>query len=195
MEPSPIQEKQKPSWDIKYEKAQERIKESFWTDFILGGLLISGIFIIVDNLNLPQETNIIIGFLIIILAISLMLGYLRWLKFTPQRINKMMDKAKKSFEIANYAKSINYFERIIRIDERYYPAWYNKGVALSNLGRNKEALECYDKIIELDEKYADAWINKGTALSDLGRSFYKKTKPLIIISFFVYYLTIWSISG
>jgi len=149
-------EKQKPSWDIKYEKIQERIKESFWGDFIVGGLLISGIFIIVDNINLPQETNIIIGLLIIILAISLMLGRLGWTKFIPHRINRMMDKAQISFEVANYAKSINYFERIIRIDERYYLAWYNKGVVLFNLGRDEKAIECYDKATKIDEKYAKA---------------------------------------
>ena len=39
------------SWDVSYEKVQETIKESFWGDFLFGGLLISGIFIIVDNLN------------------------------------------------------------------------------------------------------------------------------------------------
>jgi len=169
MEPSPIQEKQKPSWDKKYEKVQERIKESFWGDFIFGGLLISGIFIIVDNLNLPQETNIIIGLLIIILAISLMLGRLGWLKSIRHRINKMMDKAQISFETTNYIKSINYLERIIRIDEIYSPAWNNKGIALSNLGKDKDAIECYDKAIKIDEKDADVWNNKGIALSNLGK--------------------------
>ena len=78
MEPSPKQEKQKSRWDIKYERVQEKIKESFWADFIFGGLFISGIFIIVDNLNLPQESNIIIGIMIIILSVSLMIGRLGW---------------------------------------------------------------------------------------------------------------------
>ena len=169
MEPSPIQEKQEPSWHIKYKKVQERTKESFWGDFIFGGLLISGIFIIVDNLNLPQETNIIIGFLIIILAISLMLGRLEWFKLTRHRINKMMNKAEISFEIANYAKSIKYFDRIIRIDEIYSPVWYNKGTTLSNLGRDEEAIECYDKAIKIDEKDIQPWIIKGNALYDLER--------------------------
>jgi len=188
MEPSPIQEKPKPSWDIKYEKVQERVKESFWGDFIFGGLLISGIFIIVDNLNLPQEINIITGFLIIILAISLMLGRLRRLKRIPHRINKMMYKAKMALVHKNYTKSINYLKRIIRIDKSYSPAWINKGfvlsylrryeeaiecfgkgIALTRFKRYKEAIECFDKAIKIDEKDVEVWTGKGVALSRLKR--------------------------
>ena len=44
-----------------------------------------------------------------------------------------------------------------------------KGVSLSNLGKDREALQCYDKAIELDPNYATAWGNKGLTLSGLGR--------------------------
>ncbi|MFX1391574.1 MAG: tetratricopeptide repeat protein [Promethearchaeota archaeon] len=169
MESVPIQEEQKPSWDIKYEKAQERIKESFWGDFVFGGLLISGIFIIVDNLNFPQITNIILGFLIIILAGFLMLGRLKWLKSIPNRINKKMVQSKIFFESSNYTKSLSYLEKIIKIDEKYDRVWNNKGMVLSKLGRREDAIECYNKAIEIEEKFDLAWYNKGTVLFKLGK--------------------------
>jgi len=47
--------------------------------------------------------------------------------------------------------------------------WNNKGGALDNLGRHREAIECYDKALDINPGYADAWYNKGLALYDLGR--------------------------
>ena len=132
-------------------------------------MLISGIFIIVDNLNLPQETNIIIGFLIIILAISLMLLRLRRLKRIPHRINKMMYKAEMAFIHSNYIKSNNYLKRIIRIGKSYPPAWINKGFVLSYLRRYEEAIECFDKAIEIDEKDTYSRYKKGITLTRLKR--------------------------
>lgn len=46
----------------------------------------------------------------------------------------------------------------------------NKGVALDNLDRTDEALDCYDKALNINPRYADAWYNKGTALYNLGRA-------------------------
>ena len=43
-------------------------------------------------------------------------------------------------------------------------AWYNKGVALGSLGRNKEAIVCFDEAIKLDPEDSTAWYNKGVAL-------------------------------
>jgi tetratricopeptide (TPR) repeat protein len=36
----------------------------------------------------------------------------------------------------------------------------NKGSALYNLGKYKEAIECYDNSLEIDPKYVDAWYNR-----------------------------------
>ncbi|WP_370573816.1 tetratricopeptide repeat protein [Methanomethylovorans sp.] len=37
----------------------------------------------------------------------------------------------------------------MELDPQYAMAWYNKGWALDQLGRNDEAQECYDKAAEL----------------------------------------------
>ena len=156
-------------WDFKYKRAKEKIKESFWGDFLFGGLLVSGIFIFVDNLNLPQEVNITIGIINICLALSLMLGRLGWPKIIHYRINKMMGKANISYGIKQYNRSIRYLDKIIEIDPKIKEAWLNKGYATVNSGREEEAIECYDKAIEIDPKYKEAWLNKGYAIDNLGR--------------------------
>jgi tetratricopeptide (TPR) repeat protein len=45
----------------------------------------------------------------------------------------------------------------------YHEAWYNKGVALGNLGRYQEAIDALTKL-SLQADYHEAWYNKGVAL-------------------------------
>ena len=51
-------------------------------------------------------------------------------------------------------------------------AWeiLNKGTALTNLGRFKEALVCFDKALEILPRFDAAWLDKGVALAKLGRT-------------------------
>ena len=41
-----------------------------------------------------------------------------------------------------------------------HEAWYNRGVALGNLGRYEEAIASYDRAVEIKPDYASAWYNK-----------------------------------
>jgi tetratricopeptide (TPR) repeat protein len=47
--------------------------------------------------------------------------------------------------------------------------WTNKGLSLSNLGRDEEALACYDKAMDYNLSFPQALHNKGLCLSKLGR--------------------------
>lgn len=52
-------------------------------------------------------------------------------------------------------------------------AYMNKGKALTNLGRNEEALECFDKALNIDRGRPWAWmhlVERGRSLDCLGRS-------------------------
>jgi tetratricopeptide (TPR) repeat protein len=44
----------------------------------------------------------------------------------------------------------------LEINPKNSNAWYSKGLALSKLGRDKEAMKCHEKAGEIDPKY-DTW--------------------------------------
>ena len=47
--------------------------------------------------------------------------------------------------------------------------WHDKGIALSFLGKDNEALEAYDKAIPIDPNDVDTWHEKGLSLKKLGK--------------------------
>lgn len=71
--------------------------------------------------------------------------------------------------LSQYNESIEYYDKILKSDNKNINAYYNKGIALYNLGRYKEAIKCFDKVLELDDKNINAYNNKGNALSKLGK--------------------------
>jgi serine/threonine protein kinase len=64
-----------------------------------------------------------------------------------------------------------YKEEIPQTAQEELDAWeiVNKGAALSNLGRNKEALTYFDKALEILPDFDAAWLNKGVVLAKTGR--------------------------
>jgi tetratricopeptide (TPR) repeat protein len=59
------------------------------------------------------------------------------------------------------------------MDEPPDETWFNKGLALQNLEKYKQALECYDQYINFDEKNqndASVLINKSAMLLELGEN-------------------------
>ena len=59
--------------------------------------------------------------------------------------------------------------RKVPIVKGFYQAWYNRGIALGNLGREEEAIASYERAVEIKPDYQDAWYNRGVALGNLGR--------------------------
>jgi tetratricopeptide (TPR) repeat protein len=47
--------------------------------------------------------------------------------------------------------------------------WFNKGIALNDLGKYDDAMQAFDKAIELDPKFALPWNNKGLILDNQGK--------------------------
>lgn len=68
------------------------------------------------------------------------------------------------------AEAIPYFDRAIKIAKRdadgdgLTTIYNNKGSALMDMNRLKEAIRCFDKIIAMDPNHVRAHINKGSAL-------------------------------
>jgi len=69
----------------------------------------------------------------------------------------------------DYGNAITSWEKVLAINPDYHEAWYNRGVALSALGRKEEAIQSYDKAADIKPDYHEAWYNRGGALDDLGR--------------------------
>ena len=77
-----------------------------------------------------------------------------------------------------FEEAIKAYDEAIRLDPKLAIAWYNKGVALGDLGKYDEAIEAYDEAIRLDPNYATAWTTKAL-LSAARTSTMKPSKPVI----------------
>ncbi|MGJ3247737.1 MAG: tetratricopeptide repeat protein [Elainellaceae cyanobacterium] len=69
----------------------------------------------------------------------------------------------------DFASALICFDKAIEIKTDYPEAWYNRGLALSDLGRHEDAIASYEQAIAIKADYHDAWNNRGLALNDLGR--------------------------
>jgi YVTN family beta-propeller protein len=66
-----------------------------------------------------------------------------------------------------YDKSIAFSDKSLELNSENMNSWYNKGVALSNLGRYDDAIKCYDRVIEINPSFLHVWDSKGNALIHL----------------------------
>lgn len=60
-------------------------------------------------------------------------------------------------------------EQALKLDPTFAEAHFFKGVALNDLGRNKEALAAFELSIQLSPNDSQAWFYKGDLLNRLGR--------------------------
>jgi len=74
------------------------------------------------------------------------------------------------FVCQNYLAIVASSDQAVAIKPDYDAAWYNRGIALSNLGRKEEAIASYDQAVAIKPDYHQAWSNRGKALSALGRT-------------------------
>lgn len=61
-------------------------------------------------------------------------------------------------------KAVEFFDKAINFDEDYFPAWNNKGIALLELKKYREALKCFEEVIRINALDKMVWYNKGYAL-------------------------------
>ena len=71
--------------------------------------------------------------------------------------------------LENYEKALDYFEKIIKLDENDMYAWFHKGKILSETGKCEDAIKCYDKVMLMHEPPDQTWFSKGIALHILGK--------------------------
>jgi serine/threonine protein phosphatase PrpC len=85
----------------------------------------------------------------------------------------------------------DYFDPILKINRDLPDVWYNKGIALFNLSRYEEALECYTKALDLDPHSIDFLNNIGICyekLESYSKALEYYTKALDLDSNYIYSL-------
>jgi CHAT domain-containing protein len=55
------------------------------------------------------------------------------------------------------------YDKAIEFKPDFHEAWYNRGVALGNLGLIEDAIASYDKALEIKIDFHQAWLNRGIA--------------------------------
>jgi tetratricopeptide (TPR) repeat protein len=84
---------------------------------------------------------------------------------------KLNDTGFEHHHAGGYEEALRLHNQAIEIAPDFPLAWVNKGIALKNLDRLNEAIQCYDRVIdELDRGFKKAWYNKGVALMLKGDS-------------------------
>ena len=73
------------------------------------------------------------------------------------------------FDKGNYGEAIRQYEKVID-DPNYITALFNKGMALLNLRKYKQAIEWYNKALAIDSEDVSALRQKGWALYKLGKN-------------------------
>ena len=82
--------------------------------------------------------------------------YSRYLTFEPKDIKLTYRLADLYFETRNYVKANQYYDNVISIDQRKYPAaWYKKGVVCMNLEKYENATESFAKFRKFNKDKKD----------------------------------------
>jgi tetratricopeptide (TPR) repeat protein len=84
-------------------------------------------------------------------------------------VGAVNDTGIKLLELKLFDKAIQYFERAAKLDPELAEPHYNRGNALTVLGRFDDALASYDATLALQPEYASAHNNRGFALEQLTR--------------------------
>ncbi|MHC1688621.1 MAG: tetratricopeptide repeat protein [Methanothrix sp.] len=108
------------------------------------------------------------------------------LDITPET-NRDINNATRNTNLADYcvtnrAQYLNYstiyYDLAIKYDPLYLAPWNNKAVALTYLGRYREALNCYDHALAMEPENAIVWGNK----ADLLRRMHNRTDALACLN-------------
>ncbi|MBW4499216.1 MAG: tetratricopeptide repeat protein [Scytonema hyalinum WJT4-NPBG1] len=68
-----------------------------------------------------------------------------------------------------YEAAITSYNQAVKCQPDLHEAWYNRGIALDNLGRYEEAIASYDQAVKFQPDDHEAWNSRGYALRNLGR--------------------------
>lgn len=109
----------------------------------------------------------LLGFCVLVVLISSSNGFGQ---STNKEAEEALRKGNNAGQNNDLSTAIINFTKAIELDPKYANAYFNRGIAYSNLKKYPEAIADYTKAIELDPKYADAYYNRGGAYKALGKT-------------------------
>lgn len=65
-------------------------------------------------------------------------------------------------ELGQYKLAIEEYNKAIRVQSDYFPAYFNRGIIHSKLGHYQQAIEDYTEVIRLKPDYAEAYNNRSS---------------------------------
>ena len=77
----------------------------------------------------------------------------------------LSELGRKEEALTKFCEAIASYEQAVAIKPDKHEAWYNRGLALSDLGRKEEAIASYDQAIAIKPDYHEAWYNKACCYS------------------------------
>ena len=75
---------------------------------------------------------------------------------------------KRAVESKNFEEGLYYLDKALEIKPEISGIWNERGIALMNLGRHKEAITSYDRALAIKPDWVTTWHNRGAALGHLG---------------------------
>lgn len=69
----------------------------------------------------------------------------------------------------DYERAIGCYDQAIKYEPNYTDAWYNRGIILGKLERNREALQSFNKVLSIKPFLVDAWYMRGITLINMKR--------------------------
>lgn len=85
-----------------------------------------------------------------------------------QTEDELNEEGKKCRHLGQFDKSIEYYEKVLKMNPENLDAWNGMSGSLLNLGRFDEAIKSCDEAIKIRQNEV-AWYNKGIALDELNK--------------------------
>ncbi|MDZ7957969.1 MAG: tetratricopeptide repeat protein [Aulosira sp. DedQUE10] len=88
----------------------------------------------------------------------------------PKEMQRLLLNFGVEMALANHQQeAIACWDKTIKIQPNYYPAWGNRGIVLTKLGRFAEAIASYDKVLAIKPDDYLAWYYRGNVLDEDGQ--------------------------
>ena len=91
------------------------------------------------------------------------------LKKSPNKPRPLSNYGKALADAGHASEALTYYDKAIKVNPRFYAAYYNRGNARLNLGDYKGAVADYEETLRINPYHPDGHYNLGNALARQGK--------------------------